>query len=728
MEKPPFIFGTQYFRPPFPNEFRWRDDIKAISDAGLNAIQLWLVWGWCELEPGKFVFEDYDRLFDLAEEHNLGVVLSTLPEVNPFWIPRVYPDALMVDIEGRRVENCNRWECLSGVVPGACSDHPHIRVLMTQFLEACGQHFRERSNLLAWDVWNENRWRNHAQDIVCFCEYSKRSLHDFLNKKYGGVAELGAAWGRRYVSWDDVRIGRLQGLSYPEMNDYTQWMCHRAQEMSAWRVETLKNVDPHHVVVTHTGSPTVFGGINLNENIFSRGIDWDVAVGDAYGYSSFPKTIVPMEPDEFCVRSSAVATAGRDKPMWMSELQGGQAVVAGMYGSPLTGAEQQAWIWAGIARGAKAVLLWGWRNEKFGIESNRFGVIGFDGLADDRQRMLRSSAEILAEHGELFRDFQPDSPQVGVLFQRNTYFRHWMDSNWKKLSGTTGNGYQAPTHWLAYPRALERLNVPYAIYDDRHLPSANCALKFMIVPDASGLDDTAAGWLCEFARQGGAVFVEGAAGCYGPDTYFRNPNERLFYQKLGLREEWHRGLACAVRNIPDSWVDGFDAIELHLSDYEATFAPEQPGVVALEPDGVSLLANVRYGSGKVLCLGSLVSEDTTKMPSSCWEDWLRNLLQWAGVPRTISVESDGKGLCSARLGNAGRQRVLIVTNLNGAQRVTLQLQNELAQFESLSKLYCSDGAMAMEVANGQLQIQLTTQEFDHAVLKWPKPGFPKAEY
>lgn len=717
---PPFIFGTQYFRPPFPREFRWREDIKAISDTGLNAIQLWLVWGWCEVEPGKFVFDDYDRLFDLADEHNLGVVLSTLPEVNPFWIPRVHPDALMVDVEGRRVENCNRWECLSGIVPGACSDHPQIRVLMMRFLEACGHHFKERSNLLAWDVWNENRWRNHAQDLVCFCEYSKRNLRTFLTEKYGDLAGLGKAWGRRYASWDDVHIGRLQGLSYPEMQDFTGWMCHRAQEMSTWRVATVKNADPKHIVATHTGSPTVFGGLNLNENIFSRGIDWDVATGDAYGYSSFPKTATPMAPDEFCVRTSAVATAG-NKPMWMSELQGGQAVVAGMYGTPLTGAEQQAWIWTGIARGAKALLLWGWRNEIFGIESNRFGVIGVDGLASDRQRMLRRSAETVTTHGELLRDFQPHPPQVGVLFQRNTYFRHWMDSNWKKLNGVAGNNSQAATHWLAYPRALERLNVPYAIYDDRHLPSAYGALKFMIVPDAVGLDDTAAEWLCEFAQQGGAVFVEGAAGCYGPDTYFRNPNERPFYQKLGLRGEWHRGLTCTIRMIPDRSEEGIDAIKLHLSDYEATFAAGQQGVIALEPDGVSLLANIQHGAGKVLCLGSLVSEDNAMMPDSIWKEWLQNLLKWAGVPRTIRVEGDGGGLCTARFGQSGNRRILIVTNLNGAQRVTIRLlQNEPLQLQAMSKLSCSDDTVAIDSVNGALHIQLSVREFDHAVFTWPR--------
>ena len=115
MATPSFILGTQYFRPPFPRANYWEDDIKAMRDAGLNTVQLWLVWGWCEPEPGTFVFDDYDRIADLAAKSGMGLVLSTLPEINPFWVPRVYPEGQMVDIEGHPVINCNRWECLCAV-------------------------------------------------------------------------------------------------------------------------------------------------------------------------------------------------------------------------------------------------------------------------------------------------------------------------------------------------------------------------------------------------------------------------------------------------------------------------------------------------------------------------------------------------------------------------------------------------------------------------------------
>ena len=69
------ILAVQYYRPPFPERRYFAHDMKAIKDAGFNAIQLWVLWGWVEPEPGVFRFDDYDELFDEAHKQGLGVVL-----------------------------------------------------------------------------------------------------------------------------------------------------------------------------------------------------------------------------------------------------------------------------------------------------------------------------------------------------------------------------------------------------------------------------------------------------------------------------------------------------------------------------------------------------------------------------------------------------------------------------------------------------------------------------
>jgi beta-galactosidase len=705
MKEAPFILGTQYFRPPFPKSRYWAEDIKAMRGAGLNAVQLWLVWGWCEPEPGKFRFEDYDRIAELAARQEMGVVLSTLPEINPFWLPRIIPDGLMVDIEGRPVLNCNRWETISGLVPGLCSDHPEVRKRMVGFLEACARHFGPWQRLLAWDCWNENRWRNMAPEAVCFCDHSLESLRGFLREKYGGLDALGQAWGRRYATWEDVRIGRLYSYSYPEWHDYTLWLCRRAQEMARWRTEALKRGDPVHPVSNHTGNPSLFGGTNVNENIFTRGIDWDIAPGETYGYSSFPKAGGrPMSPEEFCMRTSALTSVG--KPIWMSELQGGPTAIGRNWGPPLSGAEQQTWIWTGLSRGAKAVLFWCWRPEVFGVESNGFGFAGDDGLYPDRAAAMRRTAGVLRRKAAEMRAYRADAPETAVLFQRSGYFLGWMNRQfYAQPLNDTGRNTEA------YLTVLERTNTPYTVLDDRHLPARPGALKLIIVPDPLGLDDAAAEWLVRFARAGGTVFIEGGAGMHGADTFYRYPGERPFYKAAGLAEDLARAVTRDRRTLPAGALGNAAPFDILLDKVEMTFKPRGKGVVALYPDSLPMLANKSVGKGRIVALGSVVGRRMLAEDYPALETLLLSLTGLAGIARPVTAGAAGAGFLTWRLGRAGRKRLLFLCNYGGRKQVRLRL----AGFASAADWF--DHPLAAAREGKELRLSLALAEYDYAVLE-----------
>ena len=126
--------GVQYYRAPFPEEKYWEKDIAQIKKSGLNTIQLWVLWGWVEPKPGEFVFDDYDRLMELAEKNNLGVILSTIAAIQPYWIHREVPGSEMIDHMGHKVISTNRGECHFGITPGGCTDNPGVWERMKLFL------------------------------------------------------------------------------------------------------------------------------------------------------------------------------------------------------------------------------------------------------------------------------------------------------------------------------------------------------------------------------------------------------------------------------------------------------------------------------------------------------------------------------------------------------------------------------------------------------------------
>jgi hypothetical protein len=55
------VFGTQYYRPPFPNRETWSSDLNLIADSGMNTVKLWAVWS--SSGPITVVAETHFRLF-----------------------------------------------------------------------------------------------------------------------------------------------------------------------------------------------------------------------------------------------------------------------------------------------------------------------------------------------------------------------------------------------------------------------------------------------------------------------------------------------------------------------------------------------------------------------------------------------------------------------------------------------------------------------------------------
>jgi len=321
--------GVQYYRPPFPEERYWKEDLKNIRAAGFNTLQLWVLWSWVEAYPGRFDFSDYDRLMELANTNGLKVVLSVIAEVQPLWIHRKIPGSEMLNHLGQKVISTNRNECHFGITPGGCFDHPQVWERMQFFFRAAVGRYKDVPNLYGWDAWNELRWNVHAQGLVCFCEHTLKYFREWLDKRYGGLDGLNRAWQRRYISWEDVTPGWAVNRPFTETMAFQHFITVRANEHGRKRYETIKAIDSAHPVTMHGAAPSVYysGSEYAGQIITSidRGNDWDMASYlDGVGCSSFPKW-GGHDWADFAVRMEIVRSAAGKKRLWLSELQGGRA-------------------------------------------------------------------------------------------------------------------------------------------------------------------------------------------------------------------------------------------------------------------------------------------------------------------------------------------------------------------------------------------------------------------
>ncbi len=664
----PLLFGAQYYRPPTPRADDWPEDIKRMKDAGLNTVQLWAVWGWMEPAEGRFVYDDYDRIVDLADKNGMRVVISTITDLQPFWLPRAYPHTRMLDEFGQPIRGTPREECLPGLTPGQCTDHPEILALSKRFMRELAKRYRNAPALAAWDCWNETRWACCSDRWVCYCPATINAFRVWLRARYGSIEALSEAWGQRLTNWEDVLPARSRSCLIPSVLDWFRFMAHRSHEMGIWRRDALREGDPDHVIAAHTGGPVSANRSYGEEIPFSRGNDFDTAPElDAFGTSAFPAW-AGFDNALLGIWLEVTRSVARPKPMWESEMQGGAFNQGFRYGTAVSGAQQQYWTWQAVGRGAKTVLYWSWRDEIWGVESGGYGIDGQDGLAGDRKKGIRATRKLLDAHSDALGKYVPDVANIGVVFDS--------DSAMIALATREHNTY-AVTHSLnGCLSALERQRLPFDLLDGRRL-SIPEDIKLILLPAALCLKEDAVEAILAFMKRGGWVFSEAGTGLFLENGFMVDrPERRALLGQLGIGQTRRRGAHIdASCEVPAGTWPGSPAISLGGSGLWSIgiAAPENARVIAKDAEGDAMLVELKAGKGRFVMSGSFPANSYNAKAYPGFEQLLWTLAENAGALPDWKVES-GTSLdgLAVRTGLSGKKRLFFVFNAGSAKKLTVR--------------------------------------------------------
>lgn len=671
--------GAQYYRPPFPRSDLWEGDLAAMREAGLNTVQLWLVWGWIESTPGTFDFSDYDELVAIAGRNDLRVVLSTIAAVHPYWIHREVPGSEMITNMGQKVISTNRREIHFGITPGGCIDHPGVRDRQGAFLTAAATHFADVEHVSGWDVWNELRWNVHADGLVCYCDHTIAAFHAWLRARHGDLDGLNRAWKRRYRAWDEVLPGKRPGRVYTEMMAFQAFLMDRSSEHARWRYSLVKEKNPTKPVTVHGGKPTVLYGSDSYDGdtpstALHRGNDWDFAQTiDGVGTSSFP-VWEHIDHTDFMARIDFVRAAAETtgSKLWLSELQGGRSADGFHPQDSVSAAVQQRWIWSGLAAGADTVLFWCWRDEVFGRESGGFGIVGADGRAEERVQALARTGAILKQYEPIFDHYLLPPAKLGIWFSPATYFHSWCED---------GNARRPMIAVQGISRALLRKSVPYTLIEEHHL-DALAGIEVLFMPRGIVVDPAAADALAAFVERGGRLVVESEAGAFGENGIYRYPNER-FLSRFGIREVGRRPLPA-------------DSVPVSVAA-ERGGSPRTyflPAVQWATPfENGALTQQVEHGKGDVIAIGLYAAEayyagqrlgdEVHAGAGGEFERLIVDLVTGGGVSVAARiVEADhAAGLAHVRIGLLGRTPVVyVITEMTG-RALTLRVDNPIIAAE-----------------------------------------------
>jgi len=647
------MLGVQYYRPPFPERRHWRSDMAQIAASGFDTVQLWACWGWVEPSPGEFRFDDYDELVDLASAAGLRVVISTVGEIQPFWVHRELPGCELVDHMGHPVRSSLRRECNVGLTPGACTDFPQVRERLGLFLYEIGNHYRGQAALSAWDCWNETRWAVQADGYVCYCSATVSAYRSWLESRYGGLEGLNDAWCRRYSSWADVVPGKRPGVPYTDTLEFERFLTERAAKHAAFRAEKLRSADGQHPVFAHCGAPSVYSGGFEFEQAVSRGSDSDLAtVLDGYGSSHFPAW-QDMSAVELGTRIEAIASAVGTKKAWVSELQGGAACTGFGAWRRVERAEQQRWLWSAYGRGMKGVIVWCWRDEVFGRESSGFGIAGSDGASPERLAGTATTGRLLRRYEELLEGYRPLPPRVGVVFAREGYQLDWAENG--------RDAEQARGCTVGWLKLFERIQVPYRVVDSAH-PSQLDGLEVLVMPwpliVAHDLSTAVEAWV----NAGGTLLAETELGAFNDRGFYVYPEDRRLAGALGLRSRGRRPVGALDRlevRLSAERLSGRGS--LPVEGWLEVFDPDCGDVMAMTPAEGAVAVMKTVGSGRVFALGTLVGLGYLRSRDRGLESWVRNVVDVAcGPPRVSVLPGDGE-LVQWRIGRSGKSWVFFVT-------------------------------------------------------------------
>ena len=298
------------------NRAAWKKDLAQIRGLGFPAVKTWVEWASSERQEGKYDLGNLDQLLELADEAGLRVIIQVYVDSAPDWLGEKYPDSRFVAQNGESIP--------SQAAPGFCTDHPEIARRVASFYSEVARHAVKHRSFYAYDLWSEPHiinWAviNYIPDAqFCFCRNTLAKFRQWLNRKYGSLQGLNAAWYRGFERWDQVdppRFGTI--LSYSDFIDWKSFIADKLADDLRERKQAVKSVDPDHPATSHAAVPSIFTTPFAGDGTPD---DWKMAAAaDYYGTSIYPKHSSAAAPWSTTRRAGALdfirSSGMRNSPM-----------------------------------------------------------------------------------------------------------------------------------------------------------------------------------------------------------------------------------------------------------------------------------------------------------------------------------------------------------------------------------------------------------------------------
>ncbi len=435
-----YQFGVDYYPEHWPRE-RWATDAQMMAEMGIQIVRM-AEFSWQMFEPreGEFHFELLDEAIQRLAEHGIDVILGTPTAAPPAWIIEQHPDILPMDDQGhRKAFGARHHDCQSNE-----AYRTHIRRYVTAF----AAHFAANPHVVGWQVDNE---LGNSHDHLCYCPSCESRFQAWLEKKYGTIDVLNAAWGTAFWSQGYDRFQQILspkatasgGHNPSHLLDWKRFASDLICEFHQFQADLLRAAAPDKFI-THN-----LMGFCTKLNYYDLAEQLDFASQDQYPGGHFLPHPAEFRADFNGAELDFIRSL-KQQSFWIMEQQSGITGWEILGRTPQPG-QIPLWALQSVAHGADTIVFFRWRSCAFGTEQYWHGILPHNGKP---ARYYQEIKALMQHYTPLLQEISGSMPQAEVAILRS------YDQEWAFQEQPHHPDHNYLQHLMTYYKALFRLNIP----------------------------------------------------------------------------------------------------------------------------------------------------------------------------------------------------------------------------------------------------------------------------
>ena len=572
-------YGGDYNPEQWPVSVRL-EDLELMQEAGVSFLSVG-IFSWALLEPaeGKYDFGWLDEVMDNLAGIGVKVALATATAAPPAWLVRKHPEILPVTADGTVLGPGSRRH----YTPSSAV----YRRYATGITRVIAERYKDHPALALWHV--DNELGCHVSEF--YGEEDAAAFRAWLERRYGTVAALNAAWGtafwsQNYDSFDEILPPGVapSTLNPGQQLDFQRFSSWALMDYCRELVGVLREVTPAVPCTTNLMASSATKSMDY----FGWAKDLDVIANDHYLVAADPERHIELAFSADLTRG----IAGGDP--WILMEHSTSAVNWQPRNHPKMPGEMLRNSLAHVARGADAVMFFQWRQSMAGSEKFHSAMVPHGGR---ETRVWREVVDLGAALKRLapVRGSRVES-RAAIVFDYEAWWASEIDSK-----------PSIDVKYLDLLRAFHRSLYLRGISVDIVHPSAplDC-YDLVLVCTLYSVTDHAAANIAAAASAGATVLVSYFSGIVDQNDHVRlGGYPGAFRELLGVRvEEFHPLPAGAQLKLSDGSVSSVWSEHVHLAGADAVQAfTEYP------LEGVPSLTRRAVGAGTAWYLATFPDRD-----------------------------------------------------------------------------------------------------------------------